>query len=142
VKTTRNIAPLYPLGNHFITLNAYLCAEINALALVMLITKLRDTPQLFKPWLFSSQPCESYFKACRSFTSVGSTQLNFTLLDFIYSRCRKVDVSLRLTALGHSDNIVYPRHVKNLERYGSSEEIFVCNILPSTDEIRVTMDSD
>jgi hypothetical protein len=106
----------------------------------MLITKLRDTPQLFKPWLFSSQPCQSYFKACRSFTPVGSTQLNFTLLDFIYSRCRKVDVSLRLTALGHSDNIVYPRHVKNLGRYGGSEESFVCNILPSTDEIRVTMD--
>ncbi|XP_045023267.1 uncharacterized protein LOC123466338 [Daphnia magna] len=131
---------VYPLGNHFITLNAYLCVEINAHALVMLITKLRDTPQLFKPWLFSSQPCESYFKACRSFTPVGSTQLNFTLLDFIYSRCKKVDVALRLTALGHSDNIVYPRHVKNLERYGGSEESFVCNILPSTDEIRVTMD--
>jgi hypothetical protein len=68
---------VYPLGNHFIILNAYLCVEINAHALVMLITKLRDTPQLFKPWLFSSQPCESYFKACHSFTPVGSTQLNF-----------------------------------------------------------------
>ncbi|KAK4021899.1 hypothetical protein OUZ56_007388 [Daphnia magna] len=62
------------------------------------------------------------------------------LPDFIDARCRKVDVSLRLTELGCSDNIVYPRHVKNLERYGGSDESYVCCTLPSIDEIKATME--
>lgn len=66
--------------------------------------------------------------------------MNFTLPDFIDARCRKVDVSLRLTGLGCSDNIVYPRHVKNLERYGGSDESYVCCTLPSIDEIKATME--
>ncbi|EFX80144.1 hypothetical protein DAPPUDRAFT_304196 [Daphnia pulex] len=100
-----------------------------------------NTPQLFKPWLFSSQPYESYFKACRSFSPVGSTQLTFTLLDFVIHRCRKADAHIRLTSLGSADNIVYPRHIKNQERYGSlSEETYLCDTLPSLDEIKNTME--
>jgi hypothetical protein len=38
---------VYPLANHFITLNAYLCAEINAHALIMLITALREGQKNF-----------------------------------------------------------------------------------------------
>jgi hypothetical protein len=109
----------------------------------MLIVRLGkdNTPQLFKPWLFSSQPCESYFKACRSFSPVGSTQLTFTLLDFLIHRCRKADAHIRLTSLGSADNIVYPRHIKNQERYGSlSEETYLCDTLPSLDEIKNTME--
>jgi hypothetical protein len=103
----------------------------------MLIVRLGkdNTPQLFKPWLFSSQPCESYFKACRSFSPVGSTQLTFTLLDFLIHRCRKADAHIRLTSLGSADNIVYPRHIKNQERYGN-----LCDTLPSLDEIKNTME--
>jgi hypothetical protein len=46
----------------FITLNAYLCAETNANALIMLITTLKDdgTPEFFKPWLYGSQQCETF----------------------------------------------------------------------------------
>ena len=44
--------------------------------------------------------------------------------------------SPRLTALRSSDNIIYPRYVKNQERYGSlSGETFVCETLPSLQEI-------
>ena len=128
----------YPLGKHFVTPNTYLCAEINAHSLVMLLVRLlKDgTPNLLKTYLKTSQPCESYFKATRSFTPVGSTQSTFTLLDFLIHRCRKADAHMRLTALGASDNIIYPRHVKNQERYGSlSGEAYVCASLPSVKEI-------
>ena len=139
---------VYPLSNHFITPNAYLCIELNGHALVILIVKLsRDgTPQLFKPWLCGSQSCESFFKIARSMTPVGvstqlSTQLVFALFDFIYCRCRKADVSSRVTAQGHSEGIVYPRHVKNLERCGGSDTpCFVSDSLPSLAEIKSTME--
>lgn len=64
-----------PSVYHFFTPNAYLCTEINAHDIVMVLARLKKdgTPQLFKPWLFSSQPCESFFKACLSFTPVVST---------------------------------------------------------------------
>ena len=134
---------VYSLGKHFLTLNAYLCAEINAHGVVMLLVRLSKdgTPNLFKPWLMSSQPCESYFKCARSFTPVGSTQLTFTLFDFLIHRCRKADAHIRLTGLGSTENIVYPRHNKNQERYGSlSTETYVCETLPSVEEIKCEME--
>jgi hypothetical protein len=42
------------------------------------------------PWCFSSQQCESYYKALRSFTPVGSTQTNFIIGEVITSRGWKV----------------------------------------------------
>ncbi|EFX63864.1 hypothetical protein DAPPUDRAFT_334896 [Daphnia pulex] len=54
---------------------------------------------------------------------------------------RKADAHIRLTSLGSADNIVYPRHIKNQERYGSlSEETYLCDTLPSLDEIKNTME--
>jgi hypothetical protein len=62
--------------------------------------------------------------------------LTFTLLDFLIHRCRKADAHIRLTSLGSADNIVYPRHIKNQERYGSlSDDTYLCDTLPSLDEI-------
>jgi hypothetical protein len=82
----------YPLATHFISLNSYLCAEINAHSLILVILQMHkeNTPELFLPWLFGSQACESYFKTTRSCSSVGSSQTNFTLTEFLTSRCRKV----------------------------------------------------
>ena len=93
------------------------------------------TPNLFKPWLMSSQPCVPYFKCACSFTSVGSTKLIFTWFDFLIHRCRKADAHIRLTGLGSTDNIVYPRHIKNQVRFGSfSTKTYVCDTLPSVSE--------
>jgi hypothetical protein len=81
----------YPLAKHFISLNAYLCAEINAHSLVLMILRLREdgTPDLFLTWLFSSQPCESFFKFIRATSPVGSTQINCTMGE-VQSRTGKV----------------------------------------------------
>jgi len=98
----------YALGVNFVTLNSYLCAEINAHALINLLVLLHDKPHLFKPWLFSSQPCECLFRTLRSFSSMNSTQVNFTLKD-LFCRCKRVDACIRLTAQGIEDGIEYPR---------------------------------
>nr|CAH0104465.1 unnamed protein product [Daphnia galeata] len=67
----------YPLAKHFFTSNAYQCLEVNAHSLVLIELRQELEPaELFLPFIFGSQQCETYFKALRSFTPVGSTQTN------------------------------------------------------------------
>ncbi|KAK4005662.1 hypothetical protein OUZ56_010705 [Daphnia magna] len=75
----------YNLAANFMTLNVYLCVEFNAHALVLMILALQDKPESFKPWLCTSQPCESYFRGGRSYATI------------------------RLTAEGVKDGLSYPR---------------------------------
>ncbi|KAK4012282.1 hypothetical protein OUZ56_021383 [Daphnia magna] len=99
----------YTLAANFMTLNVYLCVEFNAHALVLMILALQDKPESFKPWLCTSQPCESYFRGGRSCTANYSTMINFTARDFLKCRCRKIDANIRLTAEGVKDGLSYPR---------------------------------
>jgi hypothetical protein len=82
----------YPLAKHFFTSNAYQCLELNAHSLVLTELRLQESQmtELFLSWCFSSQQCESYYKALRSFTPVGSTQTNFIIGEVITSRGWKV----------------------------------------------------
>lgn len=59
--------------------------EINAHALVLLMEKCREkeTPELFIPWLYSSQPCEKMFRQTRSMTTTYSTVVNFDTFDLL-----------------------------------------------------------
>lgn len=68
---------------NFITINAYLCIEINAHSLILLALKCSAEPQLFVPWLTSSQPCEKTFRSLRSLSSTFSTVVNFSMLDIL-----------------------------------------------------------
>ena len=77
----------YPLAKHFFTADAYQSLELNAHAHKLKLT------ELFLPWSFGSQQCESYFKALRSFTPMGSTQTNFTVGEVITSRGWKVKIT-------------------------------------------------
>lgn len=71
----------YSLKENFISSNAFNCVEINAHALIELIVKLRSAglPDLFLPWMFSSQPCEHMFRSFRSMGTINFTKINFTL---------------------------------------------------------------
>lgn len=71
----------YSLKENFISSNAFNCVEINAHALIEIIIKLRSTgqPNLFLPWMFSSQPCEHMFRSFRSMGTANFTKINFTL---------------------------------------------------------------
>ena len=84
----------YPLAKHFFTGNAYQCLELNAHLLVLTELRLQklELTELFLPWSFGSQQCETYFKALRSFTPVGSTT-NFTVGEVITSRGWKVKIT-------------------------------------------------
>lgn len=66
-------------SNNFITSNTFNCIEVNAINLLMVARKLRDTNQehCFLPWLMNSQTCESHFRTLRSCTPNQSTQTNF-----------------------------------------------------------------
>ncbi|KAK3917225.1 Protein FAM218A [Frankliniella fusca] len=80
--------PFYTLKDNFLTSNTYLCIEINAHALLILVRYYRDhsgEPDVgeFCPWLWSSQGCESLFRAVRSMTTTFCTVMNFTVREFL-----------------------------------------------------------
>lgn len=59
----------YTLENNFVSQNAYMCVELNAHALILLLIVLRDKYEVteFMPWLLGSQTCEKaleLFEAC------------------------------------------------------------------------------
>lgn len=79
------------LGENFLTLNCYVCIELNAHSLVLLLLYLNKThmPHLFLPHLFGSQQCEAIFRQIRSFTSTYSTVANCSVKE-ILSRISKI----------------------------------------------------
>lgn len=76
------------LSKNWITLNIYTCVELNAHGLMIMIERHRNTPKLICPWLYSSQPCEKFFRQTRSMTSTQSTVVNFDLLDLLQLYCQ------------------------------------------------------
>ncbi|XP_031357928.1 uncharacterized protein LOC116181664 isoform X2 [Photinus pyralis] len=99
----------YTVTENFITLNAYLCIEMNAHALIKIIRKFReeklDTD--FATWLFSSQPCEQIFRATRSLTSTYSTIVNFSLMEML-NRINKIETIVSIMS-DLRDTFVFPR---------------------------------
>lgn len=79
------------LGENFLTLNCYVCIELNAHSLVLLLLYLNKAhmPHLFLPHLFGSQQCEAIFRQIRSFTSTYSTVANCSVKE-ILSRISKI----------------------------------------------------
>lgn len=92
----------YSLEKNFLTLNAYTCIEINAHSLLAILEKCRKTnsPHLFLPWLYSSQPCEKIFRQARSMTSTYSTVVNFDMLDLLKRLNRIQTINEITTDLG------------------------------------------
>ena len=124
----------YNLEVNFVSANSYSCLEILAHAIVLTIGKLRDegTPHLFLPcsWLFTSQPCEIYFCAARSFSSTESTQANFSLK--VVTLCPRIYATIQISAKGIDVGVEYPFQNKVFEQTCIA---FVPSILPSYDEI-------
>lgn len=129
----------YILSRNFLTLNAYMCIEINAHALIQLIIMLRDAEacELFLPWLFSSQPCESLFRLLRALTSTLSTQVNFSILELLYKLRRLDFMSEAFYKL--KDKYQFPRNMKAFEAVQGKE--FICITLPENYEIEASIHS-
>lgn len=100
------------LKNNFLTYYTYICIELNAHSLVLIIDYLRENskPELFKPDLYSSQPCESFFRAIRSFTSTFSTVANCSVKE-ILDRIKKLQLKSDISA-NNAENYVFPRETK------------------------------
>lgn len=81
----------YSINKNWITSNTYTSIELNAHALLVLIEKFRHEPECFLPWLFSSQPCEKFFRQLRSMTSTYSTIVNFDMSE-ILRRVNRVQI--------------------------------------------------
>ncbi|XP_067210201.1 uncharacterized protein [Linepithema humile] len=100
----------YTLTDNFLSLNCYACIEINAHSMINMIQKLRDCnmPHLFMPPLFSSQPCEAFFRQIRSMSTTYSTIVNCSLLDVIH-RIKKIQLQTDILASKLNKNISFPR---------------------------------
>lgn len=105
VLSTKNLT----LKNNFLTQYCYICIELNAHSLVLLLIYLKEKnmPQLFKPELFSSQPCESLFRMVRSFTSTYSTVANCSVKE-ILERINKIQLQTDI-ATHNAEHFVFPR---------------------------------
>lgn len=81
----------YNCTANFISLNSYYCIELNAHALIQLINTPDLIPELFVPWLYSSQPCEQLFRATRSLTSTFNTVVNFSVKELL-NRVKRIEI--------------------------------------------------
>ncbi|XP_045023853.1 uncharacterized protein LOC116931101 [Daphnia magna] len=130
----------YKLDINFITLNAYMCVEINAHSLVLISRRLREngTPHLFRPWHFGSQSCESFFRLVRSLTSTESTQVNLSGKGF-FSRSERADAANQLLGEGENDGVYFPRFTHAFEDQsqddGKNISFNLPSHLPSDEEI-------
>lgn len=118
--------PNSTLERNFITNNAYVCLEINAHALIELIVKLRTMgqPNLFKPWLYSSQPCENTFRTLRSMGTANYTKINFNLNEVMHLIGR---LEMVQKTVHGNQGIIFPRSVLKETEHAV--------ILPSDNEI-------
>ena len=112
----------YTLERNFISLNSYICIELNAHALLILLLILRDTytSECFFPWLLGSQPCERAFRAARSMSPTFSTVINFTVLGLI-RRLHKLQIEVDLESEADSTGIIYPHQQAHKSRSGINE---------------------
>lgn len=111
----------YKVSKNFLSLNSYLCIEINAHALVVLMRQFSTNseklrPEMFLPWLMSSQPCEQIFRSTRSMTSTFSTVVNYSMLEII-QRIRRIQF-LQDVVNDLKDSYCFPR--ENVSRLGYS----------------------
>ena len=108
----------YTLESNFLSQNAYMCVELNAHGLIILLIILRDTNQYtaFMPWLLGSQTCEKAFRAARSMTSTFSTIINFSMLGLL-RQLHRMEIQLKLEAEGENA-IVYPRVEQHQKKEG------------------------
>lgn len=125
---------LYTLEKNFITMNCYVCIELNGHSLIQIMLYLQkiNRPDLFFPHLLGSQQCESIFRQMRSFSSTYSTVANCGTKEAL-SRLSKIQIQNDIMQ-STSSNFNYPRFTTK----GASAEVF--DRLPSLDEINVAVE--
>lgn len=100
------------LKNNFLTTYCYSCIEMTVHSLVLCLFHLKklNKPELFLPYLFDSQACESTFRQFRSMTTAYSSVTNCTVKEAL-SRIGKIQLQNEITH-ATSSSFVYPRSQK------------------------------
>lgn len=118
----------YTLKDNFLSSNCYSCIELNAHNLILCILHLKkiNKPELFKPFLYESQACESQFRQLRSMSTVFSTVTNCSVKEAI-SRISKIQYQ----------NEIMQRTSQHFEYPGFNKPSFPesQHTLPTADEI-------
>lgn len=96
----------HSLLENFLTLNVFLCIEINAHSILVLIEKCRKfgTMEYFTPWLFSSQPTEKIFRQTRSMTTTNSTIVNYDIAEMMDRLARIKTINAITSDIGNLIN--------------------------------------
>lgn len=104
--------PNRTLRDNFITWNTFSCMEHNAHAMVLIILFLNTSnqPNLFKPWLYSSQPCEGFYRILRSFTPCFSQVTNCTVKEMLY-RIHRIGLQNDISN-DSSNKFIFPNKLK------------------------------
>lgn len=130
-------SPKLTQKENFISSNCYYCIEQNAHSMVLIILFLRknNLPELFAPQLFSSQPCESFYRRLRSFCPTFSMTATCSVKGAL-ARVSKAQL-LNEISNDNEGNFVFPqndRAAKNPKCVTKTS-----NKLPSQDEIIKTI---
>ena len=102
---------VYSIEHNFVTLNSYVCVEINAHGMYNMILYHIDKGSFedFFPYMYSSQPCESYFRLLRSFTPTFSTMVNCDVLEALHKVKRVEQLVNASNTINEEFPINYPR---------------------------------
>lgn len=122
------------LGDNFISSNAYMCIEVNARTLLLMIKTFRDKNMAnkFLPALFDSQTCERSFRLFRSMGTMEFTRINFSFYDLTFMIGRTEVMNDIAYTKFTSDEVVFP----NIRRTKST-----FHELPSDDEINIVLNT-
>ncbi|KAE8741648.1 hypothetical protein FOCC_FOCC012851 [Frankliniella occidentalis] len=104
--------------------------------MLKIIRKLRNfrKPALFIPWLFPSQPCESFFKRARSMSTTFSTVVNCSMLDFIH-RVSRIDFQGEIESRLSDEGYIFPQYYRNKTAGARTEHNLISMELPSDQDI-------
>ena len=126
----------YTLGNNFISLNAYMCIELNAHALITFLLTVRDSlspnSKCFMHWKLGSQSCEKIFGPARSMSSIFSTVINFGILKLLRP-LHWLHIQVCQEAECNQTGIRYPR-VEAHKKKDRHHQAKVCHVDSVTDQ--------
>lgn len=100
--------PKLILKNNFMSLLSYYCIEQNAHGLILILSFLKrnNLTHLFFPYMFCSQPCESFYRQIRSLSNVNSTVVNFSTKE-ILNRISRIQLMSDISN-DKSTGLIYP----------------------------------
>lgn len=108
-------SPALTLKKNFMSTNCFYCIEQNAHSFVFILRYLRDEQltDLFSPSMYSSQPCEYFYRQLRSLTTISSTIVNFDTKE-ILDRISRIHL-LNEISNDKESGFIYPKALNSFK---------------------------